>query len=351
MATCPTDVSSYVEEIKTIVFRGIDGITIPKVVRQEAYTLAVDIFIRSIARETYVNYEVMPPEGFYGNATLVMQDSLELKIPVKFPRQRLYYGRVPEAFEQWNSLINFEYMRAYFLALGESLQSLGTALGAGSIPSVFCCSLPEPSWVELPLREVYFHPPIGTQWEIEVSWIRPVAFSDSCDTFYDGYSRQVDGDKDDGLPPNGIFPNVAEDIDNPYEGLPEETPDSEQLGFSNSKSANLEDVDPQNEPEPVGNQTCTITVSAKYKYLESTGSAGSNGTVFYTGNLPAVTVPIGTSFIVDTQSDPNTTTGQKTGIKAVPIGKWVNTDTGVLSDTFLLFTSHDATLTASCVPI
>jgi hypothetical protein len=247
MATCPTDIAAYQEEIKTIVFRGIDGITIPKIVRQEAYTLAVDIIIRSIARETYKNYECMPPESYYGAATLVMQDALELKIPVKFPRQRIYYGRVPEAFEQWNALVNFEYMRAYFLAVGESLQSLGTALGAGSVPAIFCCSLPEPSWIELPLREVYFHPPIGTQWEMEVSWIHPVPFSDSCDTFYEGFSRQVDGDKDDGLPPNGIFPNVAQNPNNPYSGLPATTPDSEQLGFSNSKSANLDDLDPENE--------------------------------------------------------------------------------------------------------
>jgi hypothetical protein len=258
MATCPTDTASYAEEIRTFTFRGIDGITIPKEVREQAYTLAVDIIIRSIARETYKNYECMPSESYYGVATIVSQDALELKIPVKFPRQRIYYGRVPEAFEQWNALVNFEYQRAYFLAVGESLQSLGTALGAGSIPAVFCCSLPAPKWIELPLREVYFHPPIGTQYEIEVSWIRPVSFSDSCDTFFDGTSQYMDGDKDAGLPPNGIFPNVADDPEDPYAGLPDETPDSEQLGFSNSKSANLDDEDPQNQPEYPSDAGVTI---------------------------------------------------------------------------------------------
>jgi hypothetical protein len=248
MATCPTKTAQYFEEIKTFTFRGTDGINIPKSVRKEAYTLAVDIVIRSIIKHSYLNYECTPAEGYFGNATLVMQDCLELKIPVRFPRQRIYYGRVPEAFSQWNEVVNFEYFRAYILAVGESLQSLGTALGAGSIPSLFCCSLPLPSWKELPLREVYFHPPFGTQWEIEVSWIRPVAFSDACQTFFDGNSQQVDGDKDGGLPGNGIFPNIAASQANPFAGLPPVTPDSQQLEFSNSKAGDTNRIDPENVP-------------------------------------------------------------------------------------------------------
>lgn len=300
MATCPTDVAGYAEEILTFTFQGIDGITIPKSVREEAYVLAVDVIIRSISRETYKNYECMPPESFYGTATIVMQDALELKIPVKFPRQRLYYGRVPEAFVQWNSLVNFEYMRAYFLAVGESLQSLGTALGAGSVPALFCCSLPQPSWQELPLREVYFHPPIGTQYELEVTWTKPLAFSDSCDTFYDGTSKQVDGDKDDGLPPNGIFPIIAEDPDDPYNGLPPETPDSVQLGFSNSKSANLGDADPESEdmyqPPLYGldpSKIYNVTVSMSIAFVNNVGAqvGSTTGTVVFfsvTGGILAL---------------------------------------------------------------
>ena len=181
-------------------------------------------------------------------ATLVKQDCLDLKIPIKFPRQRIYEGRVPEAYEQWNDLINFDYTRAYFLAVGESLQSLGTALGAGSIPSIFCCSLPIPSWQELSLREVYFHPPIGTQYEIEVSWIRPIPYEDSCGTSFTGYSQMEDGDKDSGLPSDGIQPNVAEDQDDPYEGLPPETTNAAQGAFANNKVPSFDEVDPNNEP-------------------------------------------------------------------------------------------------------
>jgi hypothetical protein len=252
MATCPTDSAVYQEEIKTIVFRQDDGIVIPKLVREQAYELAIDVIIRSIPRETYKNYTCSPAESFYGNATLVFQDAIHDKIPLKFPRQRIYYGRVPEAFEQWNALINFEYMRAYFLAVGESLQSLGTALGAGSIPAIFCCSLPEPRWRELPIREAYVNVPDGTQYEIEITWLTPIPFSDSCDTFYEGLSGQDDGDKDDGLPSEGIFPNVADDPSNPFDRLPPATPDSEQGGFSSSKIANLDDEDSDNEPDPVG---------------------------------------------------------------------------------------------------
>jgi hypothetical protein len=256
MATCPTDNAQYIEEIKTIVFRGDDGITIPKIVREQAYELSIDVIIRSIPKESYLNYEVAPPESFYGNATIIFQDCVAKKIPLKFPRQRIYYGRVSEAFEQWNELINFEYARAYFLAVGESLASLGSALGAGVIPALFCCSLPEPRWRELPIREAFFSVPYGTQYEVEISWLRPVAFSDSCDTFYTGNSQQEDGDKDDGLPSEGSFPNIADDPENPYRDLPPMTPDSEQLGFSNSKISNIDDPDPDNAPnDPYAGQS------------------------------------------------------------------------------------------------
>jgi hypothetical protein len=245
MATCPTDSAVYQEEIRTFTFNGIDGITIPKNVREEAYEMAIDIIITSIARESYANYECTPAEGFYGNATLVMQDCLELKIPVKFPRQRIYYGRVPEAFEQWNALVAFEYHKSWHYWTAETVVALGTALGFAVNPPVGCCSLPEPTWRELPIREAYFHPPIGTQYQFEISWLKPVAFSDSCDTFFDGTSKQVDGDKDSGLPPNGIFPNIAKDEGDPYSGLPPVSTDFEQGAFSNSKVANLDDQNPE----------------------------------------------------------------------------------------------------------
>ena len=248
MAECPTDFSGYQEEIKTITFQGDDEITIPKIVREQAYQLAIDVIIRSIPRETYKNYTVNPAESFFGNAVIVSQDAVSERIPIKFPRQRVYEGRVPEAFQMWNDLVNFEYHRslARDLCAGTTV-NLGVALGFEVGLPTLCCSLPPIAWRELSVREVFFAMPYGTQYEVEISWIRPVAFSDFCGTLHEGNSGQVDGDKDTGLPSEGSFPRIAPDPDNPYNGLPPRTPDSEQLGFSGSKTANIDDTDPVSE--------------------------------------------------------------------------------------------------------
>lgn len=248
MAVCPEVKAIYEETIKEFTFRNSDGITIPKDVRENAYTLAIDIVIVSTRREVYKNYGVSPAEGFYGNATLVMQDMCELKIPVKMPRQRLYYGRVAEAFQIWQSLVDWSYFQSYMTAIGESLVSLGTALGAGFVPSTNCCSLPDRSWIELPLREVYFNCPNGTQYKIEVSWYKALQITDGCGNIRDPRSKTVDGDKDTGLPPNGIQPNVATDSQNPFANLPLPSTNAEQAGFSNSKLDNLDNIDPNNIP-------------------------------------------------------------------------------------------------------
>lgn len=252
MAECPQVKALYEETIKTFTFRDSDGITIPKSVREEAYTLAVDIVIISTARETYKNYTVNPAEGFYGNATLIMQDMCEIKIPIKMPRQRLYYGRVPEAFAIWQSLVDWSYFQSYMIAIGESLVSLGTALGASFVPSVNCCSLPDRSWVELPLREVYFKAPFGTQFQIEVSWYKALQIVDGCGDIRNPKSKITDGDKDGGLPSNGVQPNIADNPNNPFGGLPPASNDAEQGDFANNKSNGLNGIDPNNLPnQPV----------------------------------------------------------------------------------------------------
>jgi len=253
MATCPSVKAEYSELIDTITLRNSDGINIPKKVREVAFDLAVDIIVVSIPRDRSRNYTSTPSEAFYGNATLVMQDCLELKIPVKFPRQRLYYGRVSEAFVMWQELISYEFMRAYFYAVGESLASLGTALGAGVIPPLFCCSFPDIAWQELPLREVYFNCPRGTQYQIEVTYTCATPFTDACGEERSPKSKRTDGDKDSGLPASGVFPNVAADPSNPFQGLKPATSNSDQGDYSNSKGESstlnpspLENPDPNN---------------------------------------------------------------------------------------------------------
>ena len=250
MAVCPQVRAIYEETIREFTFRNSDGITIPKNVRENAYTLAIDIVIVSTAREVYKNYAVTPAEGFYGYATLVMQDACEIKIPVKMPRQRLYYGKVVEAFQIWQSLVDWSYFQSYMTAIGESLVSLGTALGVGFVPSINCCSLPDRSWTELPLREVYFNCPDGTQYKIEVSWYKALQIEDACGNIRNPTSKMTDGDKDDGLPPNGTQPSVPSDPSNPFAGLPRSSSDAEQGGFANSKSPNMNNTDSANIPDP-----------------------------------------------------------------------------------------------------
>lgn len=244
MAACPQVKAIYEETIREFTFRNSDGITIPKDVRENAYTLAVDIVIISTRREVYKNYGVTPAEGFYGNATLIMQDMCELKIPVKMPRQRLYYGRVAEAFIYWQALVDWSYLQGYFSALGTDLIPIGNALGISYAPAPYCCSLPDRSWIELPLREVYFNCPSGTQYKIEVSWYKALQITDGCGNIRDPRSKKPDGEKDSGLPPDGSQPNVATNPDNPFSNLPLPTPDSEQGSFSNSKTANVDDTNP-----------------------------------------------------------------------------------------------------------
>ena len=277
MAACPEVKAIYEETIKELTFRGSDGITIPKDVRENAYTLAVDIVIVSTAREEYKNYGVSPAEGFYGYATLVMQDMCEIKIPVKMPRQRLYYGRVPEAFIYWQTLVDWSYFQSYMTAIGESLVSLGTALGAGFVPSTNCCSLPDRSWIELPLREVYFNCKYGTQYKIEISWYKALQIEDGCGNIRDPRSKTEDGDKDTGLSPNGVQPNVAPDSGNPFANLPLPSSEAEQGNFSNSKISSLNNI-----PDPIGTiywlevipinkeagfiGGCSVTRTEKYYY-------------------------------------------------------------------------------------
>ena len=294
MAVCPEVKAIYEETIREFTFRNSDGITIPKDVRENAYTLAIDIVIVSTAREVYKNYSVTPAEGFYGNATLIMQDMCEIKIPVRMPRQRLYYGRVTEAFANWQSLVDWSYFQSYMTAIGESLVSLGTALGAGFVPSINCCSLPDRSWVELPLREVYFNCPNGTQYKIEVSWYKALQITDACGNIRDPRSKIADGDKDRGLPPNGVQPNVANDRNNPFLNLPDPSTDAEQGTFSNSKTDGLDDVGVDNFPSSFGYfaklvvvnrftsvQNCRLVETTYYYLINSADvlSVTSNGSV------------------------------------------------------------------------
>lgn len=259
----PETKAEYEQFIETFTFREPDGIKIPKNVRKLAYSMAIDLIIVSSARVPFYDYNCTPPKSFYGKATLVKENFLDEPIDVTMPRQRLYYGRVDEAFRHWQSLVDFDYHRYYydllprfFIGLLEGLK--GVELLSAFIPvfdlvlsilEIECLSLPDMPWLELPLREVYFNPLPTTQYEIEVSYYSPIPITDGCGNERTGESFQTDGEKDDGLPDDGVMPDIPVDPDNPFTGLPPVSSEDEQGEFANNKTNSLGDINPDNMAE------------------------------------------------------------------------------------------------------
>lgn len=229
----------YEEIIKTLNFRNQSALKIPKEVREIAYTLAVDIEIKSVARDGYKNYKSNPSHGFYGYAILVMQDFTELKIEIENSRQRLYYGTLPSAFVNWYQFYLFNLVKEYWKFLfNTKLQRLESAAGVSVPASTFDCAI-APSFIELPLREIYIKCANGTSYEIEVSHYRakPVDY-EGC--LYSGKSNQTDGDKDTGLPSTGVNPKVALNPNDPFNGLPPVSNNADLGAYRNDKGSSLE---------------------------------------------------------------------------------------------------------------
>lgn len=240
----------YFEEVKTLIYREEDGINIPKSVRERAFSLQVDIEIVSTDGNDYLNFKSAPAYGFYGYAVLVFRDHADIQVPINQPRQRLYYGRVSEAYVNWFHLFNERVNRS---RLNEIVVAMGSIWGALGLEDFPLSAQPCPLWSgfeELPLREVYVKTRKGTQFNLEVShWYPVIRTGDDDGCSYDGKSQQTDGDKDDGLPENGSQPQRARDRDNPFAGLPSPTSPFDEGEFSNSKIANVDDPNPDNEPD------------------------------------------------------------------------------------------------------
>lgn len=237
--------SQFTEEF---IFREKGALTIPKQVRELAYSLQVDIEIVSTDGNDYRNSKSDPAYGFYGYAVLVLLDHAELQIPIQQPRQVLYYDRVVEAFSNWYAL----YLEAVNIqtqaVIAENLiVPIGVELGLSvAVGTLFCPSTPP--WQELPLRELYIKCRKGTQFNVEVTWVEPVPVAYG-ECSYDGKSQQTDGDKDNGLPPEGVQPQNASDPTFPYAGLPSPS-SAEQLGlFFNAKQNGLNNSNPDNAPD------------------------------------------------------------------------------------------------------
>jgi len=239
----------FTETIDSFVFREDGAITIPKRVREKAYTLQVDIKIVSVSKEPYENYSTNPPEGFFGYATSVFRDYCLPSVPINQARQTLYYGWVPEAYAMWNdfqlnneAIERWKIQMEWFYAIGEKLE-ISKAPSDGGI-QVFA------GFTELPLREIYIRCPYGTQYEIEISYWEPTPFVDTNGDTQNGTSGQLDGDKDKGLPEHGTQPNKAYDPSNPYAGLPAPSSFEDKGDYANGKSGNLGEIDPNNNPIP-----------------------------------------------------------------------------------------------------
>jgi len=247
MATINLSVIAKMREvITTLIFRNKASVGIRKIKREKAYTQAVDIIITSIAYNLSENFKAEPPIQFYGYAVLVMQDCTEISIPIVSPRQRLYYGVQHEAIRQWRHWI--EFYQLYQLHRFNDI-SLASIMGALEIP--YTENLPEikeNEWIELPIREVYVKLQDKTQFELEFTQWEPIPFTDPIHGVeIDGKSNQADGDKDNGLPKDGIQPKKnAPNSPFNQNPPPSSIQNAGQNGFDLLDSSKLGDSDPDN---------------------------------------------------------------------------------------------------------
>lgn len=220
-----SDAGKLSEEIFTFSFRNKGSIVIPKAKREVAYVQAVDVFIESISYTAYKSAKTEPDESFYGYATLVFQDALSDKIPLRFGRNRIYQERNEQALSQWEFHRQFYSEKAYI----DSFYRLLTEPDA-TIPAY---NPPKPLFVELPLRELYVECLEDCQFKIEYTQWQPIPYQNDNSANFDGKSQQVDGDKDLGLPER-VQPK-QNSPSNPFAGNPSPSSVSDLGQFYNPK--------------------------------------------------------------------------------------------------------------------
>lgn len=249
----------YVENVDRFTFREEASLTIPKPVRERAFSLQVDVEIVSTDGNDYTNSKSIPEYGFYGYAVLVFRNYAEIQIPIAQPRQRLYYGRVNEAYVNWYQFYLWRNARASSYDQADVLGQIGQAVGLGNyvIPPRQCVEWS--GFEELPLRELYIKCRFGTQFRVEISrWKADYEVStDGCPSI--PTSKQTDDvkqdgtGKDNGLPPLGVQPQKASNSSNPYSGLPSASTNNELGEFGNNKINSVDFPNPDNAPiVPVG---------------------------------------------------------------------------------------------------
>lgn len=242
MAVILSEYNKLVEEISTFSFRNEAHIRISKAKREIAYAQAIDIFVNTTDFNKYENGKSKPPIQFYGYIELVFQDALSLEIPIHFPRQRVYQVYQWEALKQWSDYLTFIAQSQYHNITNLEIQSIKAAL---EIPDVIEVEpdLWDTSFIELPLREIHCKMIENTQFQIEYLQVQPVPFTNPFDITQTvtGKSNQTDGEKDSGLPQDGIQPRQNPSSD-PWLGNspPSSASDIEMGGFSQLDPSNLE---------------------------------------------------------------------------------------------------------------
>lgn len=332
----------YQELIDNFSFREIGGIRIPKSAREKAFSLQVDIEILSTRGNDYLNRKSLPAYGFYGYAVVILRDHCEIQIPITLPRQTLYYERREEAYSNWYSL----YLKAldtYEKAwIGEFqtkpiAEALGLTVGTSS---AFCPTFS--GFEEVRIREVYVKCSFGTRFKLEVSRWQPNQFviGDNCS--YDGNSRQIDADKDSGLPDEGIQPSNNGDPDNPYEGYPSPSEESELGDFSlGDKLGEVDNTNPDNAPNEPAYKICSGTVTTYTTAPEN--PVGIPQDTYYFSNIQT---PYNDNFIIESWEDSTSFTGKRYGVKLVPSNLWF-TGTG-FSVERVHWSQRDTRITGQC---
>jgi len=219
----PADVFGLTELIEGFTFRNQGGIKILKKWRELAVIMQIDVEIVSVARNQFVNYQSVPASGFYGYATLVFRDFCLPSIPITQSRQTVYYAVNEFAQSAWMEFHQMVRLQENFKGV-ETLVCFNTGLLGGACVAKECKPIPQPSFVEFPLREVFFKVDTGTQFKVELSYWKINDVLDNCGNLIAPKSNQNDADKDKGLPPNGTKPQEAKNPNNPFGGLPPVSP-------------------------------------------------------------------------------------------------------------------------------
>jgi hypothetical protein len=178
-----------------------------------------------------------------------MRDYALPPIKLSQPRQTIYLEKNYDAIDCWHQYFRAIEQQPRFEGIETLICGVVGQLG-GACVAKDCVPIKPPPFIELPLREVYVNCPIGTQFQIELSYWRFLDLVDNCGNLVPFKSGQTDSEKDSGLPANGTLPAMSANGQDPYAGLPDaSTVSGSDLGLLPSgKQDNLNDVNPDNEP-------------------------------------------------------------------------------------------------------